>query len=175
MMSFLLFSGLLILICMICPHLPFVLRGLPCTFSGGMKTGIVGRTGSGKSNIVLTTPWSNPDSLEEFTDKQIWEALNCCQLGEEIKKKELKLYSAVMENGEDWSIGQRQLACLGRVIWKKSKVLILNEDTASVDTATDSLIQKTVREQFSEATVIAIVHRITSLLDSDMVLLLDNA
>ncbi|XP_072964309.1 ABC transporter C family member 3-like isoform X2 [Typha angustifolia] len=149
--------------------------GLPCTFSGGMKTGIVGRTGSGKSNIVLTTPWSNPDSLEEFTDKQIWEALNCCQLGEEIKKKELKLYSAVMENGEDWSIGQRQLACLGRVIWKKSKVLILNEDTASVDTATDSLIQKTVREQFSEATVIAIVHRITSLLDSDMVLLLDNA
>ncbi|WVY94254.1 hypothetical protein V8G54_033342, partial [Vigna mungo] len=199
------------------PHLPIVLRGLTCTFIAGSKTGIVGRTGSGKSTLVQTllrliepmdgkilidninisligihdlrsrlsiipqdptmfegTIRTNLDPLEEYTDEQIWEALDMCELGDDVRKKEGKLDSIVTENGENWSMGQRQLVCLGRVLLKKSKILVLDEATASVDTATDNIIQQTVKQHFSECTVITIAHRITSIIDSDMVLFLNQ-
>jgi ABC-type multidrug transport system fused ATPase/permease subunit len=91
----------------------------------------------------------------------------------ELKALPLKL-NAVTENGENWSAGQRQLVCLGRVILKRRKILVLDEATSSVDPRTDSLIQKTLKQQFAGCTVITVAHRITSVLDSETVIVLDK-
>jgi ABC-type multidrug transport system fused ATPase/permease subunit len=79
----------------------------------------------------------------------------------------------VTESGKNWSAGQRQLVCFGRVILKRRKILVLDEAT-SVDPITDSLIQKILKHKFAECTMNTIAHRITSVLVSDNVLLLDN-
>ncbi|XP_031262573.1 ABC transporter C family member 10-like [Pistacia vera] len=199
------------------PDAPLVLRGISCTFEGGHKIGIVGRTGSGKTTLIgalfrlvepaggkiivdgidickiglhdLRTRFGiipqdptlfngtvryNLDPLSEHTDKEIWEVLGRCQLREAVQEKEEGLDSLVVDDGSNWSMGQRQLFCLGRALLRRSRILVLDEATASIDNATDTILQKTIRTEFADCTVITVAHRIPTVMDCTMVLAISD-
>ncbi|KAJ8606600.1 hypothetical protein MRB53_040829 [Persea americana] len=125
----------------------------------------------------------NLDPFEEHTDKEIFEALRRVHLidsptssglvqGENINVFH-NLETPISEGGNNLSQGQRQLLCLARALLRLPRVIFMDESTASIDNETDYHVQRTIRKNFQNSTILTIAHRLRSICDYDKILVLD--
>ncbi|XP_050964336.1 ATP-binding cassette sub-family C member 9 isoform X4 [Labeo rohita] len=116
----------------------------------------------------------NLDPERTCTDDRLWEALEIAQLKNMVKSLPGGLDAVVTEGGENFSVGQRQLFCLARAFVRKSSILIMDEATASIDMATENILQKVVMTAFADRTVVTIAHLVSSILEAEQVLVFSS-
>ncbi|XP_002735629.1 ATP-binding cassette sub-family C member 8-like [Saccoglossus kowalevskii] len=116
----------------------------------------------------------NLDPEAIHTNEELWNALRIAQLRGYVEDMQDQLDEQIPEGGDTFSAGQKQLFCLARAFLRKSQILIMDEATSSIDSQTDAMLQEVISTAFSDKTVLTIAHRISTILDSDTVLVLNG-
>lgn len=114
--------------------------------------------------------WGNPDA----TDEELVHACRLAQADDFIRTFPDGYDTYIEQGGTNVSGGQKQRLCIARAILRKPKILILDDSTSAVDTKTDALIRQAFREEIPNTTKIIIAQRISSVMDADQIVVMDN-
>ena len=115
----------------------------------------------------------NIDPFNNYKNEEIVNILK--QIGFEYNEDDSKILERHIEvNGNNLSIGEKQLVCIARAVLKKTKILIMDEATANIDIKTEEKIQKIINDTFKDCTIITIAHSIKTILNYDKILVLEN-
>ena len=120
--------------------------------------------------VASNMRWGNKDA----TDEEIVKALRVAQMSETIEATQERLNKVVEQGGANFSGGQKQRLCIARALLKNPKILILDDSTSAVDTKTDRLIRKALKNDLPDMTKIVIAQRISSIEEADQIIVLDN-
>jgi ABC-type multidrug transport system fused ATPase/permease subunit len=199
------------------PGKPPVLKGVTFSVYDGEKIGVVGRTGAGKSSLIVAlyrlaeiskgtihvddidcstvklkklrrsmaiipqepvmfsgTIRSNLDPFDEYGDDELTDVLHKCLLGPMLEHSEEGLETKVDVMGANFSLGTQQLICLARAMLNASRILLLDEATAALDSDTNNAVQEVLKKHFNDRTIFTIAHRLDTIIESDRIITMDS-
>ena len=126
------------------------------------------------STLMNGTLRYNIDPANDYTDLEIINVMKKIGFDYILNQNKEGLEQNISENGSNLSIGEKQLICITRAILRKSKIIVLDEATASIDYKTEEIIQTALNEILSTSTMISIAHRIKTVMNADKILVLEN-
>ncbi|KAI8844367.1 P-loop containing nucleoside triphosphate hydrolase protein [Chytriomyces cf. hyalinus JEL632] len=118
---------------------------------------------------------STLDASACFSDDELWAALDAVGMKPYVSRMPQKLDTMIENGGSNMSLGQRQLLFFARILLSRTKIILMDEATSSVDPETESCLRRVIQEKFSKTTLLAVLHRLQkSVLDDfDKVLVMD--